>query len=190
MTEKEIYEKARKSINDGYSEKIRRASVKCTIGVLTSAALAVSSIAVGDYKFRVLRENHSMHKEYDNDSKAIAYFKEKLGEYETKTLNLSYLSKDIKKELNDVYDADGSRIVPGLEKTIEILQKDISRISNSQEFKEYTKKADRINDIYWKGGVGVAGLCAIFGFSMIFLGRFYEKARKRKLKALDQEWLS
>ena len=190
MTEREIYEKARNSINDEYSEKTRKALKRSMIGFLTLATLGISSLFVGYYKLRVLKEDSIISKEYKNDLKAISYFKEELGEYETKTLNLNYLSKGLKEELDNVYDTEGSKIVPGLEKTIEIIQKDISRINNSQEFKEYTKKANRLNNIYGKGGFGLLVLGVILGFTNNFLGRFYRKTREKKLKALDQEWLS
>ena len=180
------YEQEKEAIREKYLKKHKKILRNYLIGLAAAGTLVFSSLAVEDSKLKNLEKIFPIYQEYIDNQDSIRYLKNKLNQYKPERFPV-FLSKPIKNELENISIREDSSKISSLEKLVKIAEQDNARIVDSPEFKEYSEKKEKINNvrIFYRLGLGSL-IASILGLP--FLSGSYIKRKDKELTVLDKKY--
>ena len=180
------YDQEKKEIRKKYKEKGRKLRRNSLIGVTAACILTISSSMVETNKLNGLKKNSPIYQEYTNNQYSLKYLRTRLNQHKSERFP-EFLSKDIKNELENIGVQPDPAKISSLEKIVKIAKQDNARIVNTPEFKEYSKKKEKIRNIKFLYYLGFGFLFTAMP-GMLFLSGSYIRRRDKKLEALDKKY--
>jgi len=184
------YEKERVAIKERYNKKVKKIARNFIIGAAVATFLIFSSRSIMKNKLENLEKNYSIYsRAYIYNQNSLRYLRDKLNQYKPERFP-EFLSKEVKKELENISIQEDSTKISSLEKAIKIAEQDNTRIINTPEFKEYSEKRGKIekNKIYNICGWSGLGFLLLSFPGLVFSDKFYKRRKDKELETLNEKY--